>query len=113
MIKRSSQNLIVWFTGWDLFCAGAAWIGAYYLRFMSGFFPVTKDTPDPELCWQNLPLVFILSLVAFRIAGSYQVHRLRRFREELVAVVKGSLLLTLMMMATIFYAHDQIGRAHV
>ena len=106
MIKRSSQSLTGWFVFWDLMCAGGAWIGAYYLRFNSGLFPVTKETPDEQLCWNNLPLVLILAVVAFRIAGAYEVHRLRRFREEFVAVVKGTLLLTLLMMATIFYAQD-------
>jgi Undecaprenyl-phosphate glucose phosphotransferase len=106
MIKRSSQTLTGWFIFWDLFSAGAAWIGAYYLRFTSGLFPVTKETPDAQLCWSNLPLVLLLAVVSFRLAGAYQVHRLRRFREEFVAVVKGTLLLTLLMMATIFYAQD-------
>jgi Undecaprenyl-phosphate glucose phosphotransferase len=106
MIKRSSQTLTVWFACWDLFGAGGAWIGAYFLRFKSGLLPVTKDTPDPELCWNNLPLVLLLCLVAFRIGGAYQVHRLRRFREDFIAVVKGTLLLALLMMATIFYAQD-------
>jgi Undecaprenyl-phosphate glucose phosphotransferase len=106
MIKRSSQTLTAWFALWDLVGAGSAWVGAYYLRFTSGLIPVTKDTPDPELCWHNLPLVLLLCLVAFRITGAYAVHRLRRFREEFVAVVKGTLLLTLMMMATIFSAQD-------
>jgi Undecaprenyl-phosphate glucose phosphotransferase len=107
MIKRSSQTLMVWFAFWDLIGAGSAWVGAYYLRFFSGLIPVTKDTPDAELCWHSLPLVLIFCIIAFRIAGGYAVHRLRRFREEFVAVVKGSLLLTLLMMATIFSSQDQ------
>jgi Undecaprenyl-phosphate glucose phosphotransferase len=106
MIKRSSQTLIAWFACCDLASAGAAWIGAYYLRFTAGLFPVTKQMPEPELCWNNLPLVCLLSVVAFRLAGSYDVHRLRRFREDLLAVVKGSVLLCLLIMATIFYAQD-------
>lgn len=106
MIKRSSQTLVVWFAIWDMLAAGATWIGAYYVRFHSGFLPITKDTPDEQLCWNNLPLVLILSLLAFRIAGCYQVHRLRRFREDLIAVFKGTLLLALLCMATIFYAQD-------
>jgi Undecaprenyl-phosphate glucose phosphotransferase len=106
MIKRSSQTLMVWFAFWDVFSAGMAWIGAYYLRFESGLIPIYKDTPDPELCWHNLPLVLLLCLISFRIAGSYQIHRLRRFREEFVSVVKGTALLTLLMMATLFTAQD-------
>jgi Undecaprenyl-phosphate glucose phosphotransferase len=106
MIKRSSQTLTVWFASWDLFSAGIAWMGAYYLRFTSGLLPVDKETPDLQLCLHNLPLVLILCLVAFRIAGAYELHRLRRFREDLIAVFKGSLLLVLLLLATIFYARD-------
>jgi Undecaprenyl-phosphate glucose phosphotransferase len=36
----------------------------------------------------------------------YDVGRLRRFREEMVAVFKGSLLLALLVMARIFFLHD-------
>jgi len=112
MIKRSSQTLSVWFAFWDMIGTGTAWVGAYYLRFRSGLIPVTKEALDPQLCWNNLPLVVLLTLVAFRISGSYQVHRLRRFREELIAVVKGTFLLTLLIMATIFYYQDPyISRA--
>ncbi len=106
MIKRSSQTLIIWFALCDLACAGGAWIGAYYLRFKSGLFSIAKAMPAPELCWNNLPLVLILCFVSFRIAGSYEIHRLRRFREDLIAVFKGTSFLVLAMMATIFYAQD-------
>jgi len=106
MIKRRSQVLIFWFLTWDLLLAAAAWIGAYYLRFASGWFPVHKETPDPYLCWRNLPLVILLSAVAFELTGQYVIHRLRRFREEIVAVIKGTALLSLLVMATTFYTHD-------
>ncbi len=106
MIKRSSQTLTVWFAACDITCAGMSWIGAYYLRFYSGMIPVEKAIPDPQLCWHNLPLVCLLSLVAFRLAGAYQIHRLRRIREEFVATIRGSILLTLLMIATIFSAQD-------
>jgi Undecaprenyl-phosphate glucose phosphotransferase len=105
MIRRSSQPLAVWFLGWDLVFTAAAWIGAYLVRF-SGWLPVFKDTPDFYLCWRNLPLVLVLAAVAYRLAGQYHVHRLRRGREELAAVVKGSALVSLLVMATTFYRHD-------
>jgi Undecaprenyl-phosphate glucose phosphotransferase len=105
MLRRSSQPLAVWFLAWDLSLTAAAWVGAYYLRF-AGLFPVTKDQPDSSLCWRNLPLVLVLAAVAFHLAGQYLVHRLRRGREEMVAVAKGSALLSLLVMATTFYRHD-------
>ncbi len=106
MIKRSSQTLSIWFIFWDLISIAAAWGGAYYLRFASGWFSFDGHIPDPEMCWHSLPLVLILALVAFRIVGQYEVQRLRRFREELLAVCKGTALLTLLVMAGIFSVRD-------
>jgi Undecaprenyl-phosphate glucose phosphotransferase len=58
------------------------------------------------LCWRNLPLVILLAAIAYRWAGQYQIHRLRRFREEMVGVLKGTVLMSLLVMATTFYLHD-------
>src|SRR5262249_52243118 len=99
MINRTSQPLRAWFISTDLILTLLAWIGAYYLRFTSGLMPIFKETPDFSLCLHNLPLVAILALVSFRLAGQYEIHRLRRFREEMIAVLKGGTLLSLMIMA--------------
>jgi Undecaprenyl-phosphate glucose phosphotransferase len=106
MIKRSSQALGVWFLFLDLVLSGAAWIGAYYLRFLSGWIPLTKPSQDIALCWRNLPLVMLLSVVAYHLTGQYTIHRLRRFREEMIGVIKGTALLSLLVMATTFYRQD-------
>jgi Undecaprenyl-phosphate glucose phosphotransferase len=106
MIKRSSQILCAWLLVWDLTLTAAAWVGAYYLRFTSGWIPVHKTPPDEVLCWRNLPLVIVLAAAAYRLTGQYTIHRLRRFREEMVGVVKGTLLLSLLVLATIFYRHE-------
>ena len=105
MIRRTTQPLAVWFLTCDLALTALAWIGAYRLRF-SGWFPVTKTPPDFALCLSNLPLVVLLAVVAYRLAGQYLVHRLRRFREEMVAVAKGAALLSLLVMASTFYTHN-------
>jgi Undecaprenyl-phosphate glucose phosphotransferase len=106
MIRQRSQILCAWFLLWDLVLTAAAWVGAYYLRFQAGWIPVTKDQPDAYLCWLYLPLVVVLAAVAFRLTGQYAIHRLRRFREEVVCVVKGTALLSLLVMATTFYLRD-------
>src|SRR4051794_23789003 len=105
MIRRSSQPLVVCFLTCDLVITAVAWIGSYGLRF-GGWFPVPADPPDFHLCLSKLPLVVFLAAVAYRFAGQYLVHRLRRLREELVAVVKGAMLLTLLVMGTTFFTHD-------
>ncbi|HXG12805.1 MAG TPA: undecaprenyl-phosphate glucose phosphotransferase [Gemmataceae bacterium] len=106
MIKRRSQALCAWFLVWDLMVTGAAWIGAYYVRFETGWLPVTKSAPDFYLCWRNLPLVLLLAAVAYHWTGQYAIHRLRRVREEVVCVLKGTVLLSLLAMASTFYLHD-------
>ncbi len=106
MIKRSSQVLCVWFLLWDLLLTAAAWVGAYYLRFGSGWIPIYKPAPEVALCWRNLPLVLLLGAFAYRLAGQYTIHRLRRFREEMIGAIKGTVLLSLFVLATIFFRQD-------
>src|SRR5260370_41530559 len=48
----------------------------------------------------------LLAAVAYRLAGQYAIHRLRRLREEVSCVVKGTAMLSLLVMATTFYLHD-------
>jgi Undecaprenyl-phosphate glucose phosphotransferase len=107
MFKRNSQILSVWFIFSDLISTGTAWVGAYYLRFGSGWIPIHKTPPDISLCWRNLPVVLVLAVVSYRLAGQYAIHRLRRFREEMVGAIKGTVLLSLLVMASTFYLHDQ------
>jgi Undecaprenyl-phosphate glucose phosphotransferase len=104
MIYRRSQVLCAWFLAWDLGLTCLAWILAYYLRFESRLFPLYKSQPDFELCWRNIPLVLLLSAIAYRLAGQYVVHRLRRLREEFVSVFKGTALMALLVIAATFSA---------
>jgi len=106
MIRQRSQILGAWFLVWDLFLTASAWIGAYFVRFGTGWIPITKDPPGIQLCWVNLPWVVLLAAVAYHLTGQYAIHRLRRFREEVVCVLKGTVLLSLLVMATTFYLHD-------
>jgi Undecaprenyl-phosphate glucose phosphotransferase len=106
MIKRSSQILHAWFLFWDLVFTAVAWMLAYQLRFESGWIPVHKLPPDFSQCCRNLPLVLLVAAVAYHMTGQYAIHRLRRFREEMVAVVRGTALMSLLVMAITFYLHD-------
>jgi Undecaprenyl-phosphate glucose phosphotransferase len=105
MIKQRSQILCLWFMVWDVVLTAFSWVAAYYMRFETGWVPVTKTTPDFFLCLYNLPLVVIISASAYRLTGQYEIHRLRRFHEDVVSVLKGVVLISLLMMATTFYLH--------
>jgi Undecaprenyl-phosphate glucose phosphotransferase len=102
MINRTRQTLTAWFLFWDLALTAAWWIGAYWVRCRSGLFPIYREIPELDLYIASLPLMLLLGVVSFRVAGMYEVHRLRRFREELAAVARGTALLALLVMATSF-----------
>jgi Undecaprenyl-phosphate glucose phosphotransferase len=103
MIRRTSQTLTAWFVAWDLGLTALAWLGSYWLRFHAGLVPFDPALkPGFVLYLRALPLVLLLALVAYRVAGMYEIHRLRRFREELAAAAKGVSLMALAVMAASF-----------
>jgi Undecaprenyl-phosphate glucose phosphotransferase len=107
MLKHRSQVLSFCFLVCDLLVTGATWMGAYFIRFHSGLVPAVTDEPtDIWLYWGNLPLVLFLAALAYHLTGQYAIDRLRRLREEVLCVLKGTALLSLLMMATVFYRHD-------
>lgn len=104
MTKRTSQPLTIWFVVWDLLLTALAWLFSYLARFYLPSLPFDHDRqPDIHLYLGSLPLILLLAMVAYRFSGMYEVHRLRRFREELVAVGGGVALMGLAVIATIFY----------
>ena len=105
MIKRRSQTLATWLCICDVLTVGAAWIGAYYVRF-SGLFPIPKDQPPFEWCRDDLPMVMALSAIAFWLTKNYEIHRLRRLREDLWTVLKGVPLLVLLITGAAFFLQD-------
>jgi len=103
MTRRTNQTLTAWFVAWDLALTAAAWVGSYVVRFHSGLVAFDPELQPPfSLYLGSLPLVLILAVVAYRFAGMYEIHRLRRFREELGAVAAGVGLMALAVMATSF-----------
>src|SRR4051794_11664180 len=102
MIKRRSQVLCAWFLVCDLLATGAAWLGAYYVRFETGWIPLTKAPAEAAQCWGNLWVVLLLAAVAYQLTGQYGIDRLRRLREEVVGASKGTALLSLLVLASLF-----------
>jgi Undecaprenyl-phosphate glucose phosphotransferase len=106
MLHHRSHLLRGCFLISDLAVTAVAWLGAYHIRFVSGFIAVTQPHPDFFHCLRALPLVLLLALIAYQMGGLYEVHRLRRFREEIVGVAKGTALMTVFVLATLFVLHD-------
>lgn len=106
MIKNRSQLLCVLLLFSDLLVTTLAWVAAYYFRCQSGWFPLENEMPEPYLALRQIPLLLLLTAASYRMTGQYEVNRLRRFREEVVTVMKGTSLLSLMLMSTIFFLQD-------
>lgn len=106
MISRRSQNLVLWFALADGLTAGLSWLGAYWLRFLSGFFEIEAGFPDISTCLHSLPIVMILALLAYRATGQYSFDRMRRIREEAIGVIQGNALLLLFAATTLFLLRD-------
>jgi Undecaprenyl-phosphate glucose phosphotransferase len=107
MFKHRNQVLCAWFLLWDLTSTATAWIGAYCIRFESGWLSVRDPwAHDLQECLINLPMVLILAVISFRLFDQYNIHRLRRLREEVVTIAKSTGLLTLLVMSTIFFLRD-------
>jgi Undecaprenyl-phosphate glucose phosphotransferase len=103
MTKRTSQPLTIWFVVWDLSLTVLAWLASYAVRFHTDFLPFDPERqPSFGLYLRSLPPILFLAVFAYRFAGMYEVHRLRRFREELVAVGGGVALMALATIATVF-----------
>ena len=102
MTNRTSQPLSAWFLLWDIGLTAGVWLLAYWVRFHAGILPITRGVPDFTAHVGNLILVVILAVFSYRVAGMYEVHRMRRFREEIAAVGKGVGLLAVVVMATSF-----------
>src|SRR5207302_10820883 len=62
--------------------------------------------PTFEMCWKNIPLVMLVSLLAYHSTSQYQIHRFRRLREELVSVFLGTSLMGLFVVAATFGLHN-------
>src|SRR5262249_22827299 len=107
MIDRRSQLICAAFFLSDLTLTALAWLGAYWLRFEAGLPARNEHQPPFLVCLRQLPFILLLAAVAFRFAGQYQIGRLRRFREEMLAVVKGAALLALLAMAALFFLHER------
>jgi len=106
MIRPSRQLLIAWFFFWDEVCTAIAWLAAYLVRFQSGLIPLRHAPRSWDDHLVGLPLVLILAGVAYRLGRMYEVHRLRRFRDEFFSVLRGTFLLVLLVLTAVFFRQE-------
>ncbi|GBD37022.1 UDP-glucose:undecaprenyl-phosphate glucose-1-phosphate transferase [bacterium HR36] len=107
MIRRVNQTVLWILVALDGLVTVVAWLTAYQVRVSGWLVPLFHQPPSWELCWRLLPVVVLLAFVAFRWAGLYEVHRLRRFREELAGALQGTILTVLLVLALLFFTKQE------
>ncbi|MCS7177639.1 MAG: undecaprenyl-phosphate glucose phosphotransferase [Gemmatales bacterium] len=107
MIRRVHQGIVWCFVLVDALLTAGAWLGAYYWRCSGWPISLYHAPPSEEICWHLTPAVVVLAVIAFRWVGLYEIHRLRRFREELAGALKGSILAVLLVLALLFFTKQE------
>jgi len=102
--RRHGNKLGLVFLAGDLVVTTIAWFAAYFIRF--SVLPTPDGVPDFHLVIEALPLVLVLAAVAYRLAGLYEIHRLRQMPRELGVVFKAGGLLFVLVITTAFYRRD-------
>ena len=104
MYRRYGNKLGLVFLAGDLAVTTGAWFLAYWIRF--SLLPSPDGIPDFHLVAEALPLVLVLATVSYRLAGLYEIHRLRQMPRELGVVFKAGSLLFVLVITTAFYRRD-------
>lgn len=99
MYRRHGNKLGFVFLVCDLTVTAAAWFSTHALS------ELLQSTPRASVSWQTagtLPFLLLISALAYRSAGFYDIHRLRRLPRELGVIARGSGLVLLLMIAAIY-----------
>ena len=104
MLKRHSEffkNLL--FLS-DLLLISACWIAAYFIRFFTPIFPVTKGIPpiDPYL-WLLFPILLVWG-ICFSSLNLYRPRRMGSHLAEFVDLGKANTLCILILVALTFFS---------
>ena len=111
MVRRYNRLLVAFYVLSDGLLAVWAFILAYGIRFESGLIPVTRGYPPIEQYVNLLPLVALLTPLAFQLQGIYRLRRGRSRVDDFFAVLIGSILAVVFGVVTtlyisVYYASD-------
>ena len=103
MLKRHSEffkNLL--FLS-DLLLISGSWVGAYFIRFSTPLFPVTKGIPaiEPYL-WLLFPIILVWGL-CFSTLNLYRPRRMGSHFAEFIDLAKANTLCLLILVALTFF----------
>ncbi len=103
MVKHYNRLLVAFYVVSDMCLASWAFLLAYLIRFESGLVPVTKGFPPIEQYLNVLPIVALLTPLAFQLQGVYRLRRGRSRIDDFFAVLIGSILAVVLGVVTTLY----------
>jgi len=111
VVRRYNRLLVAFYVITDALLASWAFILAYGIRFESGLIPVTRGYPPIEQYLNLLPLIALLTPLAFQLQGIYRLRRGRSRVDDFFAVLIGSILAVVFGVVTtlyisVYYASD-------
>jgi Undecaprenyl-phosphate glucose phosphotransferase len=92
MVRRHNRLLVAYYVITDGLLAMWAFILAYAIRFESGLIPVTRGYPPIEQYFTVMPVIGVLTPLAFQLQGIYRLRRGRSRVDDFFAVLIGSIL---------------------
>lgn len=107
MLKKYSQLFLSALIISDSLVILFSWIGAYYVRFHSGWIPLTEGIPSFQH-YQNLLIpVWILFLINFKVVGLYQPLRGKSLWVDYYNIIKANTISVLILSALLFFYRDE------
>ena len=114
MLKKYNQLFLSALIISDSLVILSSWIGAYYLRFHSGWIPLTNGIPPVEQYQILLLPVLILFLFNFKVVGLYQPLRGKSLWVDYYNIIKANTISVLILSALLFfYREDSYSRIAV
>jgi len=114
MLKKYNQLFLSALIISDSLVILSSWIGAYYLRFHSGWIPLYNGIPPVEQYQVLLLPVLILFLFNFKVVGLYQPLRGKSLWVDYYNIIKANTISVLILSALLFfYREDSYSRMTV
>ncbi len=103
MVKQYNRLLVAFYVISDVVLSAWAFLLAYLIRFESGLVPVTKGFPPLEQYLNLMPLVALLTPVAYQLQGVYRLRRGRSRIDDFFSVLVGSILAVVLGVVSTLY----------
>jgi len=107
MLKKYSQLFLSALIISDSLVILFSWIGAYYLRFHTGWFPLSGGIPPIEQYQVLLLPVLILFLFNFKVVRLYQPLRGKSLWVDSYNIIKANTISVLILSALLFFYREE------